>query len=233
MVLVVKNPGSVPGLGRLPEESHGNPLQYSCLENLHGQKCLVGYSPWGHKELDTTEELSTHAFIHQIFSSPNILPHVTLRICEWKKQKLPTIFSWSANRWTCWYLSKEWAWACLIHLAKLRTLHRAWHTVEPVWHLLDPWIKEIQEQLESWECWSLEYTQGAGHKRKDKPPREDWDPLASRDQGRVSLKLWTIGLAVAMCVRTPSGRIFQGPAHLWYCFKLRARKLPVLRMSEL
>ena len=25
---------------------HGNPLQYSCLENPHGQKSLVGYSPW-------------------------------------------------------------------------------------------------------------------------------------------------------------------------------------------
>ena len=25
----------------------------------HGQRSLVGYSPWGHKELDTTEQLST------------------------------------------------------------------------------------------------------------------------------------------------------------------------------
>ena len=25
--------GSIPGLGRSPEEGHGNPLQYSCLEN--------------------------------------------------------------------------------------------------------------------------------------------------------------------------------------------------------
>ena len=27
------NPGSIPGLGRSPEEGNGNPLQYSCLEN--------------------------------------------------------------------------------------------------------------------------------------------------------------------------------------------------------
>ena len=27
----------------------------------HGQRRLVGYSPWGHKELDTTKRLSTHA----------------------------------------------------------------------------------------------------------------------------------------------------------------------------
>ena len=29
--------------------------QYSCLENPYGQRSLVGYSPWGHKESDTTE----------------------------------------------------------------------------------------------------------------------------------------------------------------------------------
>ena len=29
--------------------------QYSCLGKSHGQSNLVGYSPWGHKELDTTE----------------------------------------------------------------------------------------------------------------------------------------------------------------------------------
>ena len=42
--------GSIPGLGRSPEAGHGNPLQYSCLENPHGQRSLAGYSPWGHKE---------------------------------------------------------------------------------------------------------------------------------------------------------------------------------------
>ena len=28
------DPSSVPGLGRSPGKGHGNPLQYSCLENL-------------------------------------------------------------------------------------------------------------------------------------------------------------------------------------------------------
>ena len=50
--------GSISGLGRSPGGGHGNPFQYSCLENTHGQS-LVGYSPWGHKESDTTEWLST------------------------------------------------------------------------------------------------------------------------------------------------------------------------------
>ena len=52
--------GLIPELGRSPGGGHGNPLQYSCLENPHGQRSLVGYSPGGHKELDMTEQLSTH-----------------------------------------------------------------------------------------------------------------------------------------------------------------------------
>ena len=51
--------GSIPGLGRSPGGGHGNPLQYSCLDNRHGQRSLAGYSPWGCKESGTTERLST------------------------------------------------------------------------------------------------------------------------------------------------------------------------------
>ena len=56
VALVVKNPpgnagdvrdaGLIPGSGRSPEGGgHGNPVQYSCLENPHGQRSLEGYSP--------------------------------------------------------------------------------------------------------------------------------------------------------------------------------------------
>ena len=41
--------GSIPGLGRSPGGGHGNPLQYSCLGNPHGQRSLEGYSPRGRK----------------------------------------------------------------------------------------------------------------------------------------------------------------------------------------
>ena len=51
----VGDPGSIAGSGRSPGGGQGNPLQYSCLENAHRQRSLVGYSPWGCKELDTTE----------------------------------------------------------------------------------------------------------------------------------------------------------------------------------
>ena len=50
--------GSIPGSGRSPGEGNGYPLQYSCLENSTEQRNLVGYSPWGRKALDTTEQLT-------------------------------------------------------------------------------------------------------------------------------------------------------------------------------
>ena len=54
----IREAGLIPGLGRSPGGGHGNPLQYSCLENPRGQRSLAGYSPWGHKESDTTEQLT-------------------------------------------------------------------------------------------------------------------------------------------------------------------------------
>ena len=58
-----------PGWEDTLEEGMANPLQYPCLENPHGQRSLVGYRPWGHKELDTTERLSTaqHSILLIVF----------------------------------------------------------------------------------------------------------------------------------------------------------------------
>ena len=62
---VVKNPpanagdkrdtGWIPGLGRSLGGGHGNPLQYSCLENPHGQRSVVDYCSYCCKESDMTE----------------------------------------------------------------------------------------------------------------------------------------------------------------------------------
>ena len=46
--------GSIPELGRSPGGGHGNSPAFLPGE-FHGQRSLVGYSPWGHKESDTTE----------------------------------------------------------------------------------------------------------------------------------------------------------------------------------
>ena len=59
--------GSIPGLERYSGGGHGNPLQYSCLENPHGQRSLAGYSPWGHEELYMTERLSTTQTPYSVF----------------------------------------------------------------------------------------------------------------------------------------------------------------------
>ena len=50
----IRDTDSTPGLGRSPGGGHGNPLQYSCLENP------VDIGAWwatvqGHKESDTTD----------------------------------------------------------------------------------------------------------------------------------------------------------------------------------
>ena len=49
----------ITGLERSPGGGHGKSLQYSSLEHLHGQRCLVGYSPQDCKESDTAEQLNT------------------------------------------------------------------------------------------------------------------------------------------------------------------------------
>ena len=53
-----KRRGFNPWLGRFPGGGHGNTLQYSCLENPHGLRCLAGYSSWGLKELEATKRIN-------------------------------------------------------------------------------------------------------------------------------------------------------------------------------
>ena len=74
MTLVVKNPpanagdirdmGLIPRSGRSPGGGHGNPLQYSLPGEPPRTEEPGGlYSPWGRKESDMTEQLSTsHAY---------------------------------------------------------------------------------------------------------------------------------------------------------------------------
>ena len=70
---MVKNPsasgggtgdtGSILGSGRFLGGGHGNLLQYSCLENPMDREALAGYSPWGHKESDSTD-VTSHACVY-------------------------------------------------------------------------------------------------------------------------------------------------------------------------
>ena len=47
----------IPGSGRSPGEGNGNPPPVFLPGESHGRRSLVGYSPWGHKESDMTEQL--------------------------------------------------------------------------------------------------------------------------------------------------------------------------------
>ena len=58
--------GLIPGLGKSLEKEMATHSSIS-LGKSHGQRSLVGYSPWGHKESDTTERLNTHKNSYSTF----------------------------------------------------------------------------------------------------------------------------------------------------------------------
>ena len=58
--------GLIPGLGRSPGGGHGSPLQYSFLENPHGQKGLAGHN-WATK-CSTQDNLWVHPMLLQMAS---------------------------------------------------------------------------------------------------------------------------------------------------------------------
>ena len=58
----VGDEGSIPGSGKSPGEGNGNLVFLP--GKPYGQRSLAGYSPWGHKESDTTEWLSIHTSIY-------------------------------------------------------------------------------------------------------------------------------------------------------------------------
>ena len=75
--------GLIPGLGRSPRGGNGNLLQYSCLENLHGQRSLAGCSPWGCEESDMTEQLSTAQ--HRSYIKYSYHKIITIIKTEWEE----------------------------------------------------------------------------------------------------------------------------------------------------
>ena len=79
--------GLIPGSGRSPGEGNGYPLQYSCLENPHGQRSLAGGLQWGCKELDILNHFhfAVSHILHnyycergRIFHPVNVLSYTSL-----------------------------------------------------------------------------------------------------------------------------------------------------------
>ena len=68
-----------------PGGGHGNPLQYSCLENPQGQRSLAG--PWGREELDITEQLITAQHNPVISFTPQKDPGHQAWLCLFSQMK--------------------------------------------------------------------------------------------------------------------------------------------------
>ena len=87
VALVVKNPpanagdlkdvGSIPGLGRSSGGGHGNPFQYSCLENPMNREAWQAMVHRVTKILIQVRRLSIHAHMQDELEGPRQLhPHL-------------------------------------------------------------------------------------------------------------------------------------------------------------
>ena len=90
--------GSIPGLGRSPEGGNGHSSTLA-WRIPHGQRSLVGYSPWGCNESDTTEWLSTAQHISHIMPSTTFASGRHSITISWMTGGMNTVLS--ENR--VWY----------------------------------------------------------------------------------------------------------------------------------
>ena len=56
--LQCRRPGFDLWVGNIPWRREWQPTPVLLFGKFHGQRSLVGYSPWGHRELDKTEQLT-------------------------------------------------------------------------------------------------------------------------------------------------------------------------------
>ena len=86
---------SKPGLGRSSGAGHGNPLRYSFLENPHGPRSLMGYSPWNSPGQNT--EVGSLSLLQGIFlvqgSNPGF-PHCRQILYQLSHKGSPRVLEW-------------------------------------------------------------------------------------------------------------------------------------------
>ena len=77
----VRDSGLISGSGRSPGEGNGYPLKYFLPVEFHGQRSLMSYRPWGHKETNMTEwlTLSFHGVQRGVIP---FLP-ISLKLQDW------------------------------------------------------------------------------------------------------------------------------------------------------
>ena len=86
-------PGFNPWVGKIPRRREWQPTPVFLPEKFHGHRSLVGYSPWGRKELDVTEWLNTHTsplcvfLANDMHLNGGILMHVWSNSDNWTALK--------------------------------------------------------------------------------------------------------------------------------------------------
>ena len=96
------DPSSIPGFGRSPGERNGNPLQYSCLENIMSEE-PGRLQFWGSQRVGYDRPISTHINL-VFFFPPSLFAFIFNRwlsfMCSWRYQSfssstLPWITRWA------------------------------------------------------------------------------------------------------------------------------------------
>ena len=189
----------IPGSVSSPGEGNGNPLQYSCLENSR-QRSLAGYSPWGHKELDTTEWLThTHiqlAYQYYSFKKYSLLHHLknnALRDAETDRWKFTSL---SPNRYLLvyWIQQSSSLFLCLQNSGSSLFCHKCatqllypslWQFKSLHKHLWSALSRPGTVQGAGWRIHSP-YSQEEGKRPLSKLIKaEPWNWLVPKDQGFI------------------------------------------------
>ena len=98
-------PGFSPWIGRIPWRRTWQPTPVFLPGEFHGQRSLVGYSPWGRKESDMTEWLSmTHSRVQPIAAALHFPSLVQCAMCQtqnasWHFPGIPTLRWQSTSIW--------------------------------------------------------------------------------------------------------------------------------------
>ena len=96
-----KRCGFDPSVGKILWSRKWQPTPVFLPGKFHGQKSLAGYSPWGHKESDTTEHTYTH-----LLNKGKWPLHLSQRVVwkRWQPMKTKSksfLKPYSAQNWNC------------------------------------------------------------------------------------------------------------------------------------
>ena len=100
------DPGSIPGSGRFPWRRDWQPTPVFSPGDSHGWKNLMGYSPWGCKESDKTEQLTFSHSLNGINHTVVFPLASSLLSPSWSIWRLPAVVCC-----LCWFL---FMWSCLL-----------------------------------------------------------------------------------------------------------------------